>query len=111
MKFDEYLKANGLSRKAFGDQIGVERSIVARWALGDRQPPLAMVALIEKKTGGAVRLEDWIDEPAKGSANKTPSDAHGSRPPSAKARRTSRDYGRPASTGSGRPVFHGSSET
>jgi len=68
MTLDKYLKANGLSRRAFGEMIDVERSTVARWALGDRQPPLAMVARIEQVTGGAVRFEDWLEADMTGDA-------------------------------------------
>jgi len=64
MKLLDYLKANGISDDAFASAVGtVTASAVRKWKYRERTPRLDDVFKIERVTGGAVTLNDFLDEP------------------------------------------------
>lgn len=55
----KWLEASGLSRAAFAQSIGSDKSNVTRWCNGSRVPTLVTARKIEEVTKGAVTVEDW----------------------------------------------------
>ncbi len=55
-----YMRANGLSQRAFARLIGVRSSAVCRWIAGERVPRPTQMAKIFKETGGAVTANDFM---------------------------------------------------
>lgn len=58
MNLAAYLKKHELSQQQFADQIGVSQGAVSHWIVGRVQISIEKAREIEKKTKGAVRLED-----------------------------------------------------
>jgi formyltetrahydrofolate synthetase len=54
-----YLTDNSITDADFGAQIGKDRSIVNKIRNGKLSPTLEVAALIEEKTGGVVKMQDW----------------------------------------------------
>lgn len=59
MKLATYLKENGLTLHAFGQQIGRTPATVSRLAREKHQPDWSTVAAIERATNGAVTANDF----------------------------------------------------
>lgn len=60
MTLGDYLKANKKLGKTFARQTGLSEGMVSMLISGARTPSLATAHLIEKKTGGAVRVDSWL---------------------------------------------------
>lgn len=55
----EYLARTKISRAAFAEMVGVDRSLVTRWSKGGRKPSLATALRIEGATGGEIPATAW----------------------------------------------------
>lgn len=64
MRLAEYLKLENLTAAAFGRRIGASRSVVVRWALGERMPRPEAMQRINKATEGKVSPQDFYSEAA-----------------------------------------------
>ena len=54
-----YLSNNGISQRAFAKRVGIDQSVISRFARGEARPSLDVALNIEKETGGAVPCESW----------------------------------------------------
>lgn len=59
MTLIQYLETHNLTYQQFGQQLGVGKSAVWRWANAKRLPDLRTALEIERLTAGAVKPEDW----------------------------------------------------
>lgn len=64
MKLGDYLARKGLSRSAFGAQIGVSHAAIVRYVNGSRRPSWEVMERIERITEGKVRPNDFLREAA-----------------------------------------------
>lgn len=60
MHLSDYLEAQKLTYEDFGALISVTPTSVYRYAHGQRFPKRAICTLIEEKTKGAVKFEDFL---------------------------------------------------
>lgn len=60
MTLREFLKAEGLTQKAFGERVGIDRFRVSHILAGDTVPGLDLAARIERATRGQVPMESWV---------------------------------------------------
>ena len=58
-KLKEYLEVNGTKANWMAANLGITPAHMSRIINGPTQPSLSLRKLIEVKTGGAVREEDW----------------------------------------------------
>lgn len=65
MKFDAWLKLEGLDDAAAADRIGdCSEHAVKKWRYGERIPRADKMRRIQEISGGAVSPPDWYSEPA-----------------------------------------------
>lgn len=60
MKLHDYLTDQKITDEAFSQKIGKARSLVQKYRAGVVTPPLAVIARIEKETGGQVSFKDFL---------------------------------------------------
>jgi len=60
-KLATYLKETGTSRREFAKIIGVDHSVVSKYASGDAFPGLDNALAIEEATAGKVPVAFWRD--------------------------------------------------
>ena len=71
MTLAEYLADEKMSCTAFAARLEVTDSAVSRWVNLRRIPSLSLARRIEEKTGGAVPVSCWPEEPVKATAPVT----------------------------------------
>ena len=62
VKLKKYLNGKGINDSTFAKMIGKFPSTICRILKGDNCPDIQTALLIEEKTGGKVKVGDWIVE-------------------------------------------------
>lgn len=62
MQFEDYLRSNGLSMAEVARRWRVSVSTISRPCKGQRWPSTVVLVRAFEMSGGAVRLEDWIEK-------------------------------------------------
>lgn len=57
-----YLKSEKISQREFALSIGINHSVVSRFASGRARPSLSTALAIERATGGRVPVVAWEEE-------------------------------------------------
>ena len=60
MKFADWLKKSGLRPPEMAEKLGITPVAVEHYRDGRRIPRPRIMLAIQKITGGAVKLEDWL---------------------------------------------------
>lgn len=58
-KLNAWLEKTGVKQKWVAAKMGVPESTVSAWVTGRHAPVLDNAVLLEKATGGAVKVQDW----------------------------------------------------
>ena len=59
MKLEEWLRKEGMLRRAFAERIGASPSTVSLLINGQRKPSLEMAQRIQEATKGKVKMTEW----------------------------------------------------
>lgn len=62
MRLEEWLRDREISQTDFAKKVGISPSMMSRIIGGSRNASIYLVGKIETLTGGAVGLEDWLNQ-------------------------------------------------
>lgn len=61
---EAYLRDNEIKKNEFARRIGVTPGRISQLLKNGERPGLALAAVIERETGGVIKIKDWLAEVA-----------------------------------------------